>query len=421
MCAWLIAWLAIVAPAAAQLVDPPTRMDASGPPLTAAPPAGFAPTPGVPVTNNPGSPYAPAPNAYGPPGTFTYGSPSRGEIVPAPVPAVVPASVTTTQPSFVAPPLAAVAPVFSVPRLPRFFGPWEDTRFRLSQAWADPALTTEHNYGAYLYSGYDSFRGISDGTYNDNSGFTYGANLGVPIPGLRRFGVGGQLGGTYGLYDLNGRASMPGNQDVQQQFLFTGGFFRRPTEPVPIGIGFVYDGMVNNAYGVFAQSPYFSQWRGQLSVAFTEYMEVGAWFTLRDHGGSRNVNNLDINYRAINQLNFFFHGQYPESGADSWVYIGIPERDRLAGGGSLGELLMGALFNVPLTDSLELYANTVYMKPSADRSFLGSIEGAWNVSFGVAYYPGRMARTPNVGGRQWMPFLPPAGNSNFLIDTNRTF
>jgi hypothetical protein len=65
------------------------------------------------------------------------------------------------------------------------------------------------------------------------------------------------------------------------------------------------------------------------------------------------------------------------------------------------------------------------MRPSAAEGVnaAGAYAAAqefWNVSCGMAWYPGRAARSKTVAGREWMPYLPVANNSNFMVDATKT-
>ena len=44
----------------------------------------------------------------------------------------------------------------------------------------------------------------------------------------------------------------------------------------------------------------------------------------------------------------------------------------------------------------------------------------WNVSMGLAFSPGGNLRSKTIAGRTWMPYLPVANNSNFLVDASKT-
>ena len=59
--------------------------------------------------------------------------------------------------------------------------------------------------GGYGYSGVDSFRGITNGSYPGNNGVVSGFNLGGQL--LEDFGIGWQAGGSYGVYNFSGTVS----------------------------------------------------------------------------------------------------------------------------------------------------------------------------------------------------------------------
>ena len=126
-------------------------------------------------------------------------------------------------------------------------------------------------------------------------------------------------------------------------------------------------------------------------------------------------------WRPINQLNAYWHYKWSEGGADTWLWVGVPENDRLNRNGSLGDYTVGLLANVPLNDRAALYALVTYMHPSASAGPAGAEEDAWNFSIGVYLFPGRNARSSTVAGQCWMPQLPVANNGYFLVDTNHWF
>ena len=80
----------------------------------------------------------------------------------------------------------------------------------------------------------DSWRGLPDGHFQNNNGFKKGTNLGGLIPGLADWGIGAQLGASYGLYHTTGRASAPDAAgEFQQQTFVTAGFFAAPRRNFP--------------------------------------------------------------------------------------------------------------------------------------------------------------------------------------------
>ncbi len=94
----------------------------------------------------------------------------------------------------------------------------------------------------------------------------------------------------------------------------------------------------------------------------------------------------------------------------------------------MGTFILGTNWLVPISDRLSMYANGMYMKPSAHAGVQTTAGGAayasaqdfWNVAFGFVFYPDHAARSSTVAGRKWMPYLPVANNSSFMIDTNVT-
>jgi hypothetical protein len=308
-----------------------------------------------------------------------------------------------------------------------------------NRAIADPCPRV----GWLGFAGADSFRGVSDGTNQNNNGFVTGLNGAAPLPWLGAYGIGGQLGGSYGAYDLNGRSSNDPNDanpqfsNVQQQIFVTAGVFRRADADHRLSAGFAHDWMFNNLFGTYANSPTVSQWRVQVAYALGACNEIGLWGAIRDRSSTRNnvgAPGLTQTYQAIDQLNLFWHHKWQRFGGDSWLYVGMPDQRRLnqnpanaapsGAGGSLGEFILGANWLVPISDCVSVYANTVYMKPSAhpgvaSNGAIAATQEFWDISVGLAFYPQRAARSSTVAGRTWMPYMPLANNSNFFVDTNR--
>jgi hypothetical protein len=195
--------------------------------------------------------------------------------------------------------------------------------------------------------------------------------------------------------------------------------------------------MLTNNFGAFGNSPTLAQFRGQAAWALSDKNEIGLWFTVYDRtavsaGGALGT---PVMYRAIDQGNLFWHHKYASCGVDSWFYVGIPLDRRLqqanngfpvgGSGGTLGSAIVGTNWTLPVTDRLSAYGNAMYMTPSARAGVNSSGAAAatqefWNFSMGLAWYPGRAARSQTVAGRQWMPYMPLANNSNFLVDVNKT-
>jgi uncharacterized protein DUF6666 len=292
-----------------------------------------------------------------------------------------------------------------------FMGKWNP------ENWIPPLPFTLYGFAVV-----DSWRGLSDGHFQNNNGFKKGLNAGRVLPGLERWGIGAQLGASYGLYRTTGRASTPdAASEVQQQTFVTGGLFRRATPDFPVAAAVVYDGMINDGFGIFATSPYLSQFRLQLGYVLSESDEIGFWMTQHGPGETRNIGGQEVAWRAINQYNAFWRRHYKRSSANCICWIGAPSAHRLNGDGSLGQLIFGSGGTVPINANMVLFANAAYMMPSAHPSAVGSIEDAFYVGFGVAVYHGPKARCATVAGDAHDPYLPVADNATFFVDTTRSF
>ena len=115
---------------------------------------------------------------------------------------------------------------------------------------------------------------------------------------------------------------------------------------------------------------------------------------------------LDPTVRALDQANLFWHHKWSDA-ADTRVYTGIAAEP--------GEWVVGADGQVALTACWSLFGGFHFVLPSAGAGDLGSQEEIWNVSAGVAYYPGGNAQSRSVCGRRWMPLLPVADNGSFAL------
>jgi hypothetical protein len=289
--------------------------------------------------------------------------------------------------------------------------------------YLDAVCDGSPTHGVAIFVGYDTWRSISDGNWQNNgihTGLNYGTRLG-------RFsdltGIGFQIGGSVGAYNWSGTDYRLSHQDeAQPQGFITYGLFRRANENSNWNAAVVQDWMLNSNYGLFAANPTLSQWRGQVGYATNAFNEFGLWGAWRAMGDTRDVPGFGpVSWRSVNQISAFWHYKWGPGGADTSIWVGIPEHHRLTGDGSLGDYLVGLLANVPLSDRFLLYALITYMHPSAAPGPAGANEDAWNFSTGISFYPARNARTNTVAGQCWMPFLPVANNGYFVVDASQTY
>lgn len=285
-----------------------------------------------------------------------------------------------------------------------------------------PACDDCPTFGGMGFVSYDSWRGISDGSWQNN-GIVVGLNYGTRLGAFSDLtGVGFQMGGSVGAFNFSGTGYGKESNEAQTQGFLTYGLFRKANENCRWNAALVQDWMFNDNFGVFAQNPVLSQGRAQVGYAVNAANEFGLWGTWRYLSASRYVpGEGTIVWRPVDQLNLYWHHKWTAGGADTRIWVGVPERDRLSGGGSLGDYLAGALANVPLNDRFGLFALVTYMHPSARPGPAASREDAWNFSIGVTLFPGRNARSTTVSGRCWMPQMPVANNGYFFTDTNDSY
>ncbi len=283
--------------------------------------------------------------------------------------------------------------------------------------------------GIVGFEGLDSFKGIADGSYPGNFGEVTGVNIGTPMWGLQQYGFGWQTGVSYGVYDWDGRSSTTNNPaGAQQQLFVTTGFYRKAPCNQRLSFGLVYDWMFNDEWGEYGAHPTLGQWRFQIEYATSGENSFGLFACKRDLSAQQTFTAgpltpfplpVTVTNRTISQLDFFWHHKFC-SGADSYLWYGIPDHGSLNGDGSVVDWILGVGFQVPLTDSLALYANGAYFHPSAAAGNAAAVESGYNISMGIAWYFGG-AKTHAIYGHCNDPYMPVANNSNFLVEQNHPF
>lgn len=280
-----------------------------------------------------------------------------------------------------------------------------------SSCWEALASETCPRFNLQIWSGYESFRGIADGTQTNNGGVT-GFNAGAPLPWLEQYGIGAQFGASSGSYDLMGRPTFESNR-WQQQYYLTAGIFRRTNENSAWSFGLAYDWSINDNFGQFSDEPFLSQWRAQLGYAINPTDEIGIWGTWID----RTDTSAGVRtYRPVSQINLYWHHKYTCLNADTWTWIGQPSNGPRGGNGTYGEFLVGSNNQVAITDRLAIYINAAMLKPSANAGTAGSNELGYQLATGFVFYPTCGARSCSVAGRRWAPLMPVANNGNFWVD-----
>jgi hypothetical protein len=258
----------------------------------------------------------------------------------------------------------------------------------------------------------DYFRSLPDGSWAGNSGAFANINLAIGIS-KEKYGVGAQLGGSYGLYDWDGRGSnLSGNSKaLQQQAFVTAGLFRMTPSCSGVNVGIVYDLMVNKQFGVFGLNPIIGQLRGQFGYLIQGGNEIGVWSAVDTQTSHEETSQIPVRFRAISQVNLFWI-HYFKNCAQTMLWAGTPyQRGLMFSSGRAGNYIFGASFIAPLTRVLSIMGHGCYMGAHSGTAFQESSNYAANICFGLNYSFG----SGKAGQR---PYLSLANNSNFLVDTN---
>ena len=294
--------------------------------------------------------------------------------------------------------------------------------------WCDPSLPLGcancPPYRIIGSFGVDSFHGNSDafGGYDSNNfGGVVGLNFAMPV--VKDRGIGWQLGMTYGVYDVDGRAWY-NTAECQQQTFITTGFFHKAQGDQRLSYGVAYDWMLNNNWGLFATAPTLGQWRGQIEYALSNCNAIGVYGCQRDLSSQQTFETIlftpaTVSTRAVSQIDVFWHHKF-ESCADSRIWFGIPDHGRYpvdgVQDGSLYDWIVGALkwrCRCRIVWPCMPTPNTCTRRVGGTHCFP---EQSYDISAGVIWYIGGHARKCSINGACWEPYLPVANNSTFLVE-----
>lgn len=276
----------------------------------------------------------------------------------------------------------------------------------------DKAAYSSFPLGGDVALSFDYFRSLPDGSWTGNIGAFSSVNLAVCLP-KDPYGMGAQLGGSYGVYDWEGRGSnSSGNSKaVQQQAFLTLGLFRRTPQSAGFNGGIVYDFMFNKEFGVFALNPTVEQLRAQAGYLLTGGHELGLWATVNTDIAHKKVSKVPVQFRAIPQVNLFWE-HYFNNKAQAMFWVGMPYRRGLMNlSGTAGRFIFGTRFKTPLTHNFSITGHGAYMFSRHGSVIKESRNYAANICFGLNYSFGGC-------GSSDRPYLSLADNSNFFVDTN---
>ncbi|CDR35255.1 DUF6666 family protein [Criblamydia sequanensis] len=262
---------------------------------------------------------------------------------------------------------------------------------------------------------YDDFRGLSEGSWNGNTGGLIEVNFGTAIFD----GIGLQLGGSYGVYDWAGRGplGLSDSASIQEQGFISGGFFYKNPCHCPIQAGAIVDWMFNRNFGVFGLNPSFGQVRLQAGYLFPSGDEFGLWGSAYIRTDQKSAFLIPVFFRAVSQINLFWK-HYFETSAEVMIWGGVPlKKSLLFSDSKAGKYIVGACFRAPLSSCLSVEGHGAYMGPHHNSASPRFQSYAANICIGINYFFGCKSNAcPDLW--QAAPYMPIANNSNFIVDTS---
>ena len=212
------------------------------------------------------------------------------------------------------------------------------------------------------------------------------------------------------LYDFDGRAPVVAGESAagcQQQTFVTTGFFRKAHGDQRVSFGLVYDWMYNTELGRLRQ-------RSDVGTVARPDRILGERLQRRGRLGRQTRpllgQRVTDRYRPstiVRSASSTSSGTTSSAARAPTVGCGsafpttagsIPTE-----GGSLGDWIIGANVQVPLSCRMALYANASYMHPSAAAGATAANETFWDVGMGVCWYFGGNARSHAINGKCWTP------------------
>lgn len=264
-------------------------------------------------------------------------------------------------------------------------------------------------FGLEINTSYDYFRGLPDGSWNGNSGALIGANSSLCLYET----VAVQLGGSYGIYNWDGRGNVvfANPKRVQEIGFVTAGL---SSSFCNWNGGLVYDRLFANHFSIFALSPSIDQIRFQVGYNFCSD-ELGIWGTHSLKTDHKLALGLPVSFKAIGQMNLFW-SHFFENCAQTTLWIGMPyENSLMYSHQKAGNFIAGFSFKAPLTQQLYLEGNGSYMVARNAPGAIQSRNYISNLCLGLTYCFGDVDLCCEC---YESPYMPIANHSNFFVDIN---
>lgn len=265
---------------------------------------------------------------------------------------------------------------------------------------------TVFSYCLEFNTSYDYFRGIPDGSWNGNTGALIGVNGAFSYLDCYKL----QLGGSWGLYNWEGRGNL---------------VFKNPKKVEQIGFitvagtqccdswnaGWAYDRIFTNHFSIYDLNPSVDQFRLQYGYLLCSD-EIGFWGTIDMSRSHKHALGVPITFKAIGQANLFWT-HFFENCAKTSIWLGLPYRKSLRfPHGKAGNFIAGFSFRVPLTCELLLEGYGSYMVARSTHGVDESRNYGANICIGITYLFGDEFCWDDC------PYMPLANHSNFMVESS---
>ncbi|MHB8971553.1 MAG: DUF6666 family protein [Pirellulaceae bacterium] len=254
-----------------------------------------------------------------------------------------------------------------------------------------------------LFAGTEGFTGPLNRGETGSFGFHYGVNWGAPVACMPNQPIGVQIGYRGVSSNLSGASF---TEESRRQSFLTGGLFRRVDWGLQGGV--VVD-IVSDKW--YYDDLTLTQLRGELSWVFPQCHELGFFFTsgLRTNSVSLSTwvdgqqRTVIEEYEATDLMAFFYRRRFEAVGGGyGRLFAGFT--------GSSGGLI-GADFDLPMTENWALKTGFTYLIPQDGNNHVAYLDEAWNVAISLVWYPGRRKA---VGNDYFRPLFDVADNGIFI-------
>jgi|GEM_PF-3216171 len=266
----------------------------------------------------------------------------------------------------------------------------------------------------------DYVKGLPGTNQEDNAGGFINLNLAFPLPNSFCHSFGFQIGGSYGVYEIQGANFYPSysQRKVNEQLFATAGLFYKSAHDYGLNAAVVYDWMYNRNLSSLDLTLQLFQVRYELSYLTCCTDEVGVWGTTHANSRKKHTLDCDVAFRAFDQVSIFWRHLFNNC-CETKIWAGIPYRDddRFT---NRGRFLVGGNFYAPLPCNWSIEGHGMYLQ-TYDCQSGNKIHYAFNLALGVNYaFGGSDCCKKPDDFCSFRAYLPVANNSNFITNAAST-